>query len=114
MIVNGIDGPQWVPNDENDPPTLTAVVLAALILIGLIVLLLAPPAKAAQVDGPEGGVTIAAPLHATDQEADEGYFNVGHGRAGFAIIPQPGTDLHSFLRSKVGKRVRITISTIPE
>ena len=52
------------------------------------------------------GYTISGRLGATDQEAQEGYFAVD---AQTMIVVKPGSELHAYLRNKVGQRVRITI-----
>jgi hypothetical protein len=66
-----------------------------------IAMLLAGLAFAAQQ-----GFTIRGRLGATDQEAQEGYFAVDSQTM---IVVKPGSELHGYLRSKVGQRVRITI-----
>ena len=45
-------------------------------------------------------------VNATDQEAQEGYFAVDNQTM---IVVKPGSDLHGYLRARVGQRVRITI-----
>jgi len=52
------------------------------------------------------GFTIRGRLGATDQEAQEGYFALDSQTM---IVVKPGSDLHGYLRSRVGQRVRITI-----
>ena len=52
------------------------------------------------------GFTIRGRLGATDQEAQEGYFAVDNQTM---IVVKPGSDLHAYLRTRVGQRVRITI-----
>jgi hypothetical protein len=71
------------------------IVLAALLLTGL--------AFAAQQ-----GYTVTGKLGATDQEAQEGYFAIDNQTM---IVVKPGSDLHGYLRARVGQRVRVTIET---
>ena len=52
------------------------------------------------------GFTIRGRLGATDQEAQEGYFAVDSQTM---IVVKPGSELHGYLRSRVGQRVRLTI-----
>jgi len=73
------------------------------IVVGLtaVAVLLAALAAAAQQS-----FTIRGRLGATDQEAQEGYFALDSQTM---IVVKPGSDVHQYLRSKVGQRVRITI-----
>jgi hypothetical protein len=57
------------------------------------------------------GFVLAGRLSATDQEADEGYFAIDQQTM---LVVKPGSDLHTYLRSKAGKRVRITVEPDPE
>ena len=50
--------------------------------------------------------SVSGRLGATDQEAQEGYFAVDNQTM---IVVKPGSDLHSYLRARVGQRVRVTI-----
>jgi hypothetical protein len=52
------------------------------------------------------GFSVSGRLGATDQEAQEGYFAVDNQTM---IVVKPGSQLHAYLKSKVGQRVRITI-----
>jgi len=52
------------------------------------------------------GFTLRGRLGATDQEAQEGYFAIDSQTM---IVVKPGSDLHGYLRSRVGQRVRLTI-----
>ncbi len=52
------------------------------------------------------GFTVRGRIGATDQEAQEGYFAVDNQTM---IVVKPGSDLHGYLRSRVGQRVRISI-----
>ena len=52
------------------------------------------------------GYTVSGRLGATDQEAQEGYFAI---EAQTMIVVKPGSELHAYLKNKVGQRVRITI-----
>lgn len=54
----------------------------------------------------QAGFTIRGRVGATDQEAQEGYFAVDNQTM---IVVKPGSELHKYLRSRVGQRVRITI-----
>jgi hypothetical protein len=72
------------------------VVLVALIgtlLMGLVV--------AAQ-----DGFSVSGRLGATDQEAQEGYFAIDQQTM---IVVKPGSDLHNYLKGKVGQRLRLTV-----
>jgi len=50
--------------------------------------------------------TIRGRIGATDQEAQEGYFALDSQTM---IVVKPGSEIHQYLRAKVGQRVRITI-----
>jgi len=52
------------------------------------------------------GFTVRGRIGATDQEAQEGYFAVDNQTM---IVVKPGSELHGYLRSRVGQRVRISI-----
>jgi hypothetical protein len=52
------------------------------------------------------GFTLRGRVGATDQEAQEGYFAIDNQTM---IVVKPGSDLHAYMRSRVGQRVRITI-----
>ena len=52
------------------------------------------------------GKTIFVGDGATDQEAQEGYFALDSATM---IVVKPGSEIHAYLRSKVGQRVRLTI-----
>ncbi len=69
------------------------VTLLAVLLTGLVV--------AAQE-----GFSVSGRLGATDQEAQEGYFAVDNQTM---IVVKPGSELHGYLKARVGQRVRITI-----
>jgi hypothetical protein len=70
------------------------------VMLLMVVLLMAGLAIAQQ------GFTIRGRLGATDQEAQEGYFAIDNQTM---IVVKPGSELHGYLRSRVGQRVRITI-----
>jgi hypothetical protein len=72
------------------------VVLAAFLGVVLIAL-----AAAAQE-----GFSLTGRLGATDQEAQEGYFAIDSQTM---IVVKPGSEMHAYLRSKVGQRIRITV-----
>ena len=69
------------------------VAFLAILLMGLVV--------AAQE-----GFSVSGRIGATDQESQEGYFAVDNQTM---IVVKPGSQLHAYLKSKVGQRVRITI-----
>ena len=69
------------------------VAFLAVLLMGLVV--------AAQE-----GFSVSGRIGATDQEAQEGYFAIDNQTM---IVVKPGSQLHGYLKSKVGQRVRITI-----
>jgi len=52
------------------------------------------------------GFSIAGRIGATDQEAQEGYFAIDSQTM---LVVKPGSEVHAYLRGKVGQRVRITI-----
>jgi hypothetical protein len=72
---------------------LVLVVIVAVVLMGL--------AAAAQ-----NGFSVAGRIGATDQEIQEGYFAIDQQTM---IVVKPNSDLHAYLKGKVGQRVRITI-----
>jgi hypothetical protein len=69
--------------------------------LALIGLLLSGLALAAQQ-----GFTLSGRIGATDQEAQEGYFAIDNQTM---IVVKPGSELHNYLRARVGQRVRVTI-----
>ena len=71
------------------------------VLVAFLAVLLMGLAVAAQE-----GFSVSGRLGATDQEAQEGYFAVDNQTM---IVVKPGSELHAYLKSKVGQRVRITI-----
>jgi len=71
------------------------------VLVALLAVLLTGLAVAAQE-----GFSISGRLGATDQEAQEGYFAVDNQTM---IVVKPGSELHGYLKARVGQRVRITI-----
>lgn len=54
----------------------------------------------------EESFSLSGRLGATDQESQEGYFAIGNHTM---IVVKPDGDLHAYLRSKVGQRVRVTV-----
>ena len=73
-------------------------VLLFVVLVGLV---LSGLAYAAQQ-----GFTLTGRVGATDQEAQEGYFAIDNQTM---IVVKPGSEIHGYLRSRVGQRVRISI-----
>jgi hypothetical protein len=71
---------------------------AVLLVLGLLATAVAAAAQQ--------GFTIRGRIGATDQEAQEGYFAVDNQTM---IVVKPGTEIHTYLRSRVGQRVRISI-----
>jgi hypothetical protein len=71
------------------------------VLVAFLAVVLMGLAAAAQE-----GFSVSGRLGATDQEAQEGYFAVDNQTM---IVVKPGSQLHGYLKSKVGQRVRITI-----
>jgi hypothetical protein len=57
------------------------------------------------------GYTVSGRLGATDQEAQEGYFAIDQQTM---IVVKPGSELHAYLKGKVGRRVRITVEPASE
>jgi hypothetical protein len=72
-----------------------------LVMMALVGILLSGLAFAAQQ-----GFSLSGRLGATDQEAQEGYFAIDNQTM---IVVKPGSDLHTYLRARVGQRVRVTI-----
>jgi hypothetical protein len=55
---------------------------------------------------------VAGYVHATDQEADDGYFAVGSDAM---IVVKQGSGLQRWLKSQCGQRVRLVLMTdVPE
>jgi hypothetical protein len=52
------------------------------------------------------GFSLVGRLGATDQEAQEGYFAIDSQTM---IVVKPGSEMHTFLRGKVGQRIRVTV-----
>ena len=52
------------------------------------------------------GFSLTGRLGATDQEAQEGYFAIDSQTM---IVVKPGSEMHVFLRGKVGQRIRLTV-----
>ena len=72
-----------------------------LLFVALVGLLLSGLALAAQQ-----GFSLTGRVSATDQEAQEGYFAIDNQTM---IVVKPGSDLHNYMRARVGQRVRVTI-----
>ena len=70
------------------------------VILMILALLVAGVALAQQ------GFTLRGRVGATDQEAQEGYFAIDNQTM---IVVKPGSELHAYMRSRVGQRVRITI-----
>jgi hypothetical protein len=73
----------------------TVAVIVVLVLIGLGLTVAA-----------QSGFTVSGRIGATDQEVQEGYFALDPQTM---LVVKPGSEIHTFLRGKVGQRVRITI-----
>ena len=52
------------------------------------------------------GFVVSGRLGATDQEAQEGYFAIDSQTM---LVVKPGTEIHTYLRGKIGRRVKVTI-----
>jgi hypothetical protein len=52
------------------------------------------------------GFSVTGRLSATDQEAQEGYFAIDSQTM---LVVKPGSEMHAYLRGKVGQRIRITV-----
>ena len=76
----------------------------AVVVLMIVALLMAGMALAQQ------GFTMRGRIGATDQEAQEGYFAIDNQTM---VVVKPGSELHSYLRARVGQRVRITIEPEP-
>lgn len=75
---------------------LVFVVLAVVILAGLAV-------------AARQAFTLTGRVGATDQESQEGYFAIDNQTM---IVVKPGSDLHTYMRARVGQRVRVTIEPL--
>jgi hypothetical protein len=75
-----------------------AVALIGTLLVGVVI-------------GAQQGFSLTGRVNATDQEAQEGYFALDNQTM---IVVKPGSDLHGYMRSKVGQRIRVTIEPEPE
>ena len=71
------------------------------LLVALVGMFVAGMGVAAQ-----DGFSVGGRLSATDQEAQEGYFAIDQQTM---IVVKPNSELHAYLRGKVGQRVRITV-----
>ena len=79
------------------------------LLVGMFVLaglLLVALGTAAQE-----GFSVTGRMSATDQEAQEGYFAIDQQTM---IVVKPNSALHTYLKGKVGQRVRITVEPVRE
>jgi hypothetical protein len=54
------------------------------------------------------GFESVSVLGATEQEADEGYFSLGQNSM---VVAKQGSDLHKWLTSHVGQRVRLRLES---
>lgn len=81
-----------------------------LVWTGLALLVMAFSAFGAFTLHAEDAMTVTGQVSATDQEADEGYFAVGHETM---IVARPGSDLHKWLRGHAGQRVTLTLDPVP-
>jgi hypothetical protein len=72
----------------------------------LVVILMTIALLVAGVALAQQGFTLRGRVGATDQEAQEGYFAIDNQTM---IVVKPGSELHAYMRSRVGQRVRITI-----
>lgn len=52
------------------------------------------------------GWSLTGQVSATEQEAEEGYFALGSDTM---LVAKPGSDLHLWLRGRLGQLVRITL-----
>jgi hypothetical protein len=76
------------------------------LLVGMLGIVLTGLGVAAQE-----GFSLIGRLGATDQEAQEGYFAIDSQTM---IVVKPGSEMHAFLRGKVGQRIRLTVEPDPE
>jgi hypothetical protein len=77
------------------------VFLAFAVAVGLLV--------SGLVAAAQQGFTLTGRVGATDQEAQEGYFAIDNQTM---IVVKPGSDLHNYMRGRVGQRVRVTIEPL--
>lgn len=54
------------------------------------------------------GFSVRCPLTATDQEAQEGYFNCGRE---LAVVTKPGSPVHDDLQRLVGRDVVVIVES---
>jgi hypothetical protein len=74
--------------------------------IGAVLLIILGLLATGVIVAAQQGFMIRGRIGATDQEAQEGYFAVDNQTM---IVVKPGTEIHAYLRSRVGQRVRISI-----
>ena len=88
--------------------------LAGIVVAALADLACPSRVDADQIDNPRGRLTIVRPLTATDQEAGEGYFVLDDGviyaENDLVLVAKPGSDLATFLRAKVGRKVMLILA----
>jgi hypothetical protein len=78
--------------------------------LAAVVMLLAVVLAAFAVSAQEG-FSVGGRLSATEQEAQEGYFAVDQQTM---LVVKPNSPLHTYLKGKVGQRVRITVEPLRE
>lgn len=79
-------------------------IVARVVFIGLILLRVFGATAADQV-------ILSGQVVATEQEASEGYFQIGTREN--MIVAKPGSELHVWLRGKLGQRVKLTLTPEP-
>jgi hypothetical protein len=57
-----------------------------------------------------GRFSLDGQLSANDQELQEGYFAINQNAM---LVARPGTELHVYLKSMIGRKVRITVEPLP-
>ena len=60
------------------------------------------------VAGQAQGFSVSCPLSATDQEAQEAYFNCGRE---LTIVTKPGSPIHDALKAMRGADVTVVVTT---
>ncbi len=74
-----------------------------LLALGIVLLALGVAAQ--------DGFSVNGRVNATDQEAQEGYFAIDQQTM---IVVKPNSPMHTYLKGKVGQKVRVTIEPQPE
>ena len=88
------DGARRLPNEVFMRRLALLIVLAGMFVMGMGITA-------------QDGFSVGGRLSATDQKAPEGYFAIDQQTM---IVVKPNSELHAYLRGKLGQRVRITVA----